>query len=78
MGGGKKWVRIVVVAILDLRFCHQIDMCADRSRAEKLWLVCGVTGDVILCDTERDIHPSQKLYATIHSEKNSSNSMFSL
>jgi hypothetical protein len=42
----------------------------DRSRAEKLWLVCGVMGDVMLCDRERDIHPSQKLYATIHSEKN--------
>jgi hypothetical protein len=41
----------------------------DRSRAENLWLVCGVTGDVMLCDIERDIHPSQKLYATIHSEK---------
>jgi hypothetical protein len=23
----------------------------------------------MLCDRERDIHPSQKLYATIHSEK---------
>jgi hypothetical protein len=41
----------------------------DRSRAEKLWLVCGVMGDVMLCDRERDIHPSQKFYATIHSEK---------
>jgi hypothetical protein len=41
----------------------------DRSRAEKLWLVCGVTGDVMLCHRERDIHPSQKLYATIHSEE---------
>jgi hypothetical protein len=41
----------------------------DRSRAEKLWLVCGVMGDVMLCDRERDIHPTQKLYATIHSEK---------
>jgi hypothetical protein len=30
---------------------------ADRSRAEKLWLVCGVMGDVMLCDRERDIHP---------------------
>jgi hypothetical protein len=41
----------------------------DRSRAEKLWLVCGVMGDVMLCDRGRDIHPSQKFYATIHSEK---------
>jgi hypothetical protein len=41
----------------------------DRSRAEKLWLVCGVMGDVMLCDRERDIHRSQKFYATIHSEK---------
>jgi hypothetical protein len=41
----------------------------DRSRTEKLWPVCGVMGDVILCDRERDIHPSQKLYATNHSEK---------
>jgi hypothetical protein len=39
------------------------------SRAEKLWLVCGVMGDVMLCDRERDIHRSQKCYATIHSEK---------
>jgi hypothetical protein len=42
----------------------------DRSRAEKRWLVCEVMGDIMLCDRERDIHPSQKLYATIHSEKN--------
>jgi hypothetical protein len=28
-----------------------------------------MTGDVMLCDSESDIHPSQKLYATIHSEK---------
>jgi hypothetical protein len=41
----------------------------DRSRAEKLWLVCGVMGDVMLCDRERAIQPSQKLYATIYSEK---------
>jgi hypothetical protein len=41
----------------------------DRSRAEKLWLVCGVMGDVMLCDRERDVHRSQKFYATIHSEK---------
>jgi hypothetical protein len=26
-------------------------------------------GDVMLCDRERDIQPSQKFYATIHSEK---------
>jgi hypothetical protein len=44
-------------------------ICTDRSRAEKLWLVCGVMGDVMLCDRERDIHPSQKFYAIIHSEK---------
>jgi hypothetical protein len=42
----------------------------DCSRAEKLWLVCGVMGDVILCYRERDIYRSQKFYATIHSEKN--------
>jgi hypothetical protein len=30
----------------------------------------GVMGDVMLCGRERDIHPSQKFYATIHSEKN--------
>jgi hypothetical protein len=41
----------------------------DRSRAEKLWLVYGLMGDVMLCDRERDIHPSQKFDATIHSEK---------
>jgi hypothetical protein len=41
----------------------------DRSRAEKLWLVCGVMGDVMLCDRERDIYRSQKFYVTIHSEK---------
>jgi hypothetical protein len=29
--------------------------CTDSSRAEKLWLVCGVMGDVMLCDRERDI-----------------------
>jgi hypothetical protein len=42
---------------------------ADRSRAEEFWLVCGVMGDVMLCDKERDIHPSQKSDATIHSEE---------
>jgi hypothetical protein len=42
----------------------------NRLRTEKLWLVCGVMGDVMLCDRERDIRPSQKIYATIHSEKN--------
>jgi hypothetical protein len=41
----------------------------DRSRAEKLWLVCGVMGGVMQCDRESDIHRSQKFYATIHSEK---------
>jgi hypothetical protein len=41
----------------------------DRSRAEELWLVCGVMGDVMLCDGERYIHPSQKFDATIHSEE---------
>jgi hypothetical protein len=41
----------------------------NRSRAEKLWLVCGVIGDVMQCDRERDMHRSQKFYATIHSEK---------
>jgi hypothetical protein len=41
----------------------------DHSRAEKLWLVCGVMGDVMPCDRESDIHPSQKFDATIHSEK---------
>jgi hypothetical protein len=41
----------------------------DRSRAAKLWLVCGVMGDVMLCERERDIHRSKKKYATIHSEK---------
>jgi hypothetical protein len=43
-----------------------------RSQAEKLWLVCGVMGDVMLCDRERDIQPSQKFYATVHSEKSDS------
>jgi hypothetical protein len=32
----------------------------DRSRGEKLWLECGMIGDVILCDRERDIPPGQK------------------
>jgi hypothetical protein len=32
----------------------------DRSRAEKLWLVCGVMGDVMLSDRERDMYRSQK------------------
>jgi hypothetical protein len=41
----------------------------DRSRDEKLWLVYGVMGDVMQCDRERDMHRSQKFYATIHSEK---------
>jgi hypothetical protein len=41
----------------------------DRSRAEELWLVCGVMGDVMLCDREREKHPSQKIDATIQSEK---------
>jgi hypothetical protein len=41
----------------------------DRSRAEKLWLVCGVMGDVMQCDRERDMRRSQKFYATIHSEE---------
>jgi hypothetical protein len=45
------------------------DSGTDRSRAEELWLLCGVMGDVMLCDGERDIHPSQKYDATIHSEK---------
>jgi hypothetical protein len=45
------------------------DVDTDRSRAEKLWLVCGVMGDAMPCDRERDIHRSQKCYATIHSEK---------
>jgi hypothetical protein len=35
------------------------DHLTDRSRAEKLWLVCGVMGDVMLCDRERDIHRSK-------------------
>jgi hypothetical protein len=42
----------------------------DCSRPENLWLVRGVMGDVMLCDRERDIHPSQKFYANIHSEEN--------
>jgi hypothetical protein len=25
----------------------------DSSRAEKLWLVCGVVGNIMLCDRER-------------------------
>jgi hypothetical protein len=33
----------------------------DRSRAEELWLVCGLMGDVILCDGEKDIHPVKHL-----------------
>jgi hypothetical protein len=41
----------------------------DRSLAEKLWLVCGVMGDVMLWDRERDIHPSQNFCAAIHYEK---------
>jgi hypothetical protein len=41
----------------------------DCSLAEKLWLICGVMGDVMLCDRERDIHPSQKFYVTIHSKE---------
>jgi hypothetical protein len=48
---------------------HRKIKTTDRSRAEKLWLVCGVMGDVMLCDRERDMHRSQKFYATIHSEK---------
>jgi hypothetical protein len=28
---------------------------------KKLWLVCGVMGDVMPCDRESDIHPSQKI-----------------
>jgi hypothetical protein len=42
----------------------------DRSRAEKLWLECGMIGDGMLCDRERDIPPHVKKFdATIHSEK---------
>jgi hypothetical protein len=41
----------------------------DRSRAEKLWLECGVIGDVMLCDIERDKYPGKKFDATIHSKK---------
>jgi hypothetical protein len=44
-------------------------LTTDLSRAEKLWLVCEVMGDVTLCDRERDVHRSQKFYATIHFEK---------
>jgi hypothetical protein len=50
---------------------HHIPRCVisklptDRSRAEKLWLVFGVMCDVMLCDRERDIHPSQKFDASI-------------
>jgi hypothetical protein len=43
--------------------------CTDHSRAEKLWLVCGVMGDIMPCDREVDIHPSQKFDAAIHSGK---------
>jgi hypothetical protein len=43
----------------------------DHSRAEKLWLVRGVMGDVMPCYREREREtPSQEWYATIHSEKN--------
>jgi hypothetical protein len=37
----------------------------DHLQAEKLWLVCGVMGDVMLYNRES----GQKCYATIHSEK---------
>jgi hypothetical protein len=50
--------------------CIQVTLHTDRLRAEKLWLVCGVMGNIMLCDGERDIHRSKKIYATIHSEKN--------
>jgi hypothetical protein len=33
----------------------------DRSRAEKLWLECGIIDDDMLCDRERDIPPGQKI-----------------
>jgi hypothetical protein len=39
---------------------HSFTTGTDRSRAENLWLVCGVMGVVMLCDRERDIHPSKK------------------
>jgi hypothetical protein len=61
-----------IAFIQDLSFASYLlsfKYVTDRSRAEELWLVCGVMGDVMLCDRERDIHPSQKFYATIHSEK---------
>jgi hypothetical protein len=29
----------------------------DRSRDDKLWLVCGGMGDIILCDRKREITP---------------------
>jgi hypothetical protein len=35
-------------------------------------------GDVMLYNRERDIHPSQKLYATIHSEKMTPHNSFIL
>jgi hypothetical protein len=61
------WVRFPVGAMP--RPALSRPTSTDRSRAEKLRLVCGVMGDVMLCDRERDIHRSQKFYATVHSEK---------
>jgi hypothetical protein len=57
-------------ACADEYFCLKVELFSaqtdstDRSRAEKLWLVCGV-----MDDREREKHRGQKLYATIHSEK---------
>jgi hypothetical protein len=39
------------------------------------WYAVGM-GDVMLCDREIDIHPSQKFDATIHSEKMTSSQYF--
>jgi hypothetical protein len=58
-----------MIQVLLTNLANPITAYTDRSRAEKLWLVCGVIGDVMLCDREREKHPSQKFYATIHSEK---------
>jgi hypothetical protein len=35
-------------------------------------------GDVMLCDRGRNIHPGQKFYATIHSEKMTPHNSFIL
>jgi hypothetical protein len=46
----------IIVVMEEMSLLHLLQHCrctTDHSRAEKLWLVCGVMGDAMLCDRER-------------------------